>query len=104
MASYREPSYDQIQSRGSEGPCPSEGGKSSLPSPSHDHIQPEVDGFSPSFPDGDNSSPAVGSVELKGQGDQRKFEEQSEFSHPGDLRVKEGGPHSNPAEAMPGAE
>jgi hypothetical protein len=103
MSSYREPSHDQIQARGSEGPCPTEGGKSSLPAPSHDHIQPIVDGFTPSFPDGDNSAPAVGGVELHGQGDQRKFGMQSEFTFPGDLRIKEGGPHSNPTEAMPGA-
>lgn len=103
MSEYREPSHDQIHQRGSEGPCPPEGGESSPPSPSHEQIEIFGGGIPGVEPNGDNSSPAVGSVELHGQGDQRNYADQSEMTWPGDMRVKEGGPKSDPTEAMPGA-
>lgn len=119
MSDYKEPSHEQIHQRGSEGTCPPEGGEMTpsretekamptVQSPTKDRMwADQIESFGGSapqdFPNGDNSKPAIGSVELKGQGDQRKYAEQIEMTWPGDMRVKTGGSVSNPTEDMPGA-
>jgi hypothetical protein len=74
---------------GDEGSQPQESGKSSLPSPSHEQIQPVLGTRENelAWPCGDNpSEPSVSG--LPNQGDQRNFS---------------GGSKSDPAPAMPGA-
>ena len=119
-------SHEHTQERGSEGAGPHEGGRSAAPqapeyaeptiqSPTEasaghmwgDQIEMFPQRQTEDCPDGDQSiqgEPSVGSVDLRGQGDQRDYAEQSRLKVPGDMRVVEGGQKSNPAEAMPGAE
>jgi hypothetical protein len=111
--SLPNPSHEKIQHSSESGP--SESGKS-IPSlndplytcpngmPCHDQIQSFSQSAPSDFPDGDNSSPAVGSVALSGQGDQRNYASQSTYHPEGDMRNREGGRISNPTEAMPGAD
>jgi len=70
---YKTPSHDIFHKSGDEGSCPPETTES-------------AQGMS--YPNGDNSHPSVGSVELKGEGDQRSYS---------------GSPSSDPAPALPGA-
>ena len=70
---YKTPSHDIFNKPGDEGSCPPETLESAQ---------------GKSYPNGDNSHPPIGSVELKSQGDQRNYS---------------GSPSSNPVEAMPGA-